>query len=897
MDALMPPAESPDPGLPATHKREDGADVAGDASPSESYEHGSERESSAAESSAMSAGNSSGSSAASALNSAADGKSGPASCREPEGAAAAPKQYDQKEKGVHDETEGDEPWLVLSGGNEERRPLDIVNKLVMAPSGLLGVPTPEGREGEQGTGGAASSKLQAPQNGPLVVAETEMPKLQIPRYGHVACVTSGRDVLVVGGRDGQAILNSVERLDEGEGRWVSLPALHFARAHHAGCAISGGRAVVLGGENDKGVLKSVELYHPVKRNWINLAPMQHQRHSFGAVAVGPSIFAIGGRDAAGEHGRVLKTVEGLTLPPMPSPTSVGSSSAPTSSPVSPVGLRSDATTHAAASGHTPQKGSAEPAGSALSAQQTSRLGSSGEEGGGGGLGGVAGAAEGWKTLPAMRQGRASFGVAQYRGMIFCAGGTNGVKPLSSVEMFNSLTNEWTDLPSLNEARIGATCFIWLQGSRRRPHLCVAGGRQSSLHPVFQSAEILDLEPFLPSSLSTAQAKEAYQQHTEESTGGSGRPKAETEKAAKERDEKSSWTLVNPMGVKLCWQHAGGVVARHWKDELLESPSPPLFALGRDAVAARPPPRARSSLGRRSLPHTLSGGAGSSGLLSSSSASFSLTRSSTFSSSPPLPPSRQPAIPRGVVAAAAKRFQSFTSGATSSSSSFSAMSPSSPLARARTSPREKAPAEKPETKRATDPASIAAPRAESPAACGLPPAQSEAKARGTPAGGAARHRGQEEEPETPEDRSGRSQAPTTRIRTLLSDDCLEANQMHRQDLQSEGDGLLGKEVLSRNLEEADKEHDFSGRNAETRQARTLRASSGSSVASGAASSAEGSPAPAAEKGPSKVQLLRQKIELQTAERHAAIAKQKSASRTTAGARQSEVLFDPLEWLES
>lgn len=93
----------------------------------------------------------------------------------------------------------------------------------------------------------------------------------------------------------------------------------------AGCAVSGGRAVVLGGENDKGVLKSVELYHPVKKNWINLAPMQQERHSFGAVSVGSSIFAIGGRDASGNHGRVLKSVEGLSLVAMASPTHAGSS--------------------------------------------------------------------------------------------------------------------------------------------------------------------------------------------------------------------------------------------------------------------------------------------------------------------------------------------------------------------------------------------------------------------------------------------------------------------------------------------------------------------------------------------------------------------------------------------
>ncbi|CBZ53731.1 putative kelch motif domain-containing protein [Neospora caninum Liverpool] len=457
------------------------------------------------------------------------------------------------------ETE-DQPWFVLAGGNEERRPVDVAYKLFMAPSGLLGVRPPD--EEPEPKRAVGSSKHQTPENGPLLVPELALPKLQIPRYGHVACVTSGRDVLLVGGKDGHTVLNSVERLEETEGRWVSMPSLHFARAHHAGCAVSGGRAVVLGGENDKGVLKSVELYHPVKRNWINLAPMQHQRHSFGAVAIGANIFALGGRDAAGDHGRVLKTVEGLSLAPLASPACSRSSSVATA-PGSPAGVPTETQSRGASGpgAQTPQKTATDRADS--SGLGSTRQGSVGEGGTTHGAGSAA--VEGWRSLPSMKNGRASFGVAQYKGVIFCAGGTNGVKPLSSVEMFDSSTNEWFQLPSLNEARIGPVCFVWLKGPERRPHLCVAGGRQSSLHPVFQSAEILDLLPLLPRN-----DEDGTDKTEGTGQGGSdGEKKRQPEGGEKLRRETeippAQWILVSPVGVKLCWQQAAGVVSRCWKD--------------------------------------------------------------------------------------------------------------------------------------------------------------------------------------------------------------------------------------------------------------------------------------------------------------------------------------------
>lgn len=144
------------------------------------------------------------------------------------------------------------------------------------------------------------------------------------------------------------------------------------------------------------------------------------------------------------------------------------------------------------------------------------------------------------------------------------------------------------VPSLNEARMGPVCFVWLKGKERRPYLCVAGGRHSSLQPVFESAEFLDLVPFLPPSLwkneretsDSPRASSATMDPTENdkeggdssSTTGSGLKAAKSHKmvtSKKASEDKSpsqpGWIQVpHGLGVKLSWQLAAGVVAKQWK---------------------------------------------------------------------------------------------------------------------------------------------------------------------------------------------------------------------------------------------------------------------------------------------------------------------------------------------
>lgn len=83
------------------------------------------------------------------------------------------------------EEEGELPWLVLCGGREERRPVDTAYKVSIQSGSSLST-CEESNPPETAS--------QTNNNAKLFTLETELPRLQIPRYGHVACVTSGESL-------------------------------------------------------------------------------------------------------------------------------------------------------------------------------------------------------------------------------------------------------------------------------------------------------------------------------------------------------------------------------------------------------------------------------------------------------------------------------------------------------------------------------------------------------------------------------------------------------------------------------------------------------------------------------------------------------------------------------
>jgi hypothetical protein len=75
------------------------------------------------------------------------------------------------------------------------------------------------------------------------------------------------------------------------------------------CIYVGGRTYVTGGFNVEGSLSSVEKYTPSSDSWSNGAPLPYAKYQHAAVAVGSSIYVLGGvasNDARG--GSLLSSV-------------------------------------------------------------------------------------------------------------------------------------------------------------------------------------------------------------------------------------------------------------------------------------------------------------------------------------------------------------------------------------------------------------------------------------------------------------------------------------------------------------------------------------------------------------------------------------------------------------
>ena len=132
---------------------------------------------------------------------------------------------------------------------------------------------------------------------------------------HLAAAVIDSLIYVVGGRNSAGNLNTLEAYSPATNSWRTLQAMSTARGGLAAAALHG-RLYVFGGEffdpEGPGVFEEVEEYDPVTNNWRELAPMPVPRHGMGAVAVGDSIFVIGGGPVAGFG---VSNVNSLFLPP------------------------------------------------------------------------------------------------------------------------------------------------------------------------------------------------------------------------------------------------------------------------------------------------------------------------------------------------------------------------------------------------------------------------------------------------------------------------------------------------------------------------------------------------------------------------------------------------------
>lgn len=148
------------------------------------------------------------------------------------------------------------------------------------------------------------------------VENTWTPRAPMPTAReHLAAAMIDSLIYVVGGRNSTGNLNTLEVYSPATNSWRTLKPMPTPRGGLAAAALHG-RLYVFGGEffdsEGSGVFEEVEEYDPITNNWRALAPMAVPRHGMGAVAVGDSIFIIGGGPVAGFG---VSNTNSLFLPP------------------------------------------------------------------------------------------------------------------------------------------------------------------------------------------------------------------------------------------------------------------------------------------------------------------------------------------------------------------------------------------------------------------------------------------------------------------------------------------------------------------------------------------------------------------------------------------------------
>ncbi|KAI4840791.1 kelch domain-containing protein [Plasmodium brasilianum] len=91
----------------------------------------------------------------------------------------------------------------------------------------------------------------------------------------------------------------------------------------------------------------------------------------------------------------------------------------------------------------------------------------------------------WNLCKPLKQARLELATIVFKDKIYAIGGSTGVKDLSSVEIYDSKTEEWTEGPNLNFARSNFVLFIW------KNQLVAYGGINKYNGDFVKNAEILD----------------------------------------------------------------------------------------------------------------------------------------------------------------------------------------------------------------------------------------------------------------------------------------------------------------------------------------------------------------------------------------------------------------------
>jgi N-acetylneuraminic acid mutarotase/tRNA A-37 threonylcarbamoyl transferase component Bud32 len=263
------------------------------------------------------------------------------------------------------------------------------------------------------------------------------------RYRHTATLLPDGQVLVVGGQDSNgAFLDTAERFDPATNQWSPAGTLSAARAGHTTTMLQDGRALVVGGYNTTEFHNTAELYQPETNAWSMAAPLADKHYGHTATRLLDGTVLV-----AGGFGSTTQATAERYDPANNTWTSVGSMA----------------------------EGRLDHTAVLLKDGRVLVAGGSNSQNGGTYLASAElfdPAAASWSPAPSMSGPRSGHTAALLPdGQVLVAGGRDADSSLSSAERYDPAANTWTQAGTLAAAR-------WLPASALLPdgRVLISGGR-------------------------------------------------------------------------------------------------------------------------------------------------------------------------------------------------------------------------------------------------------------------------------------------------------------------------------------------------------------------------------------------------------------------------------------
>jgi len=210
----------------------------------------------------------------------------------------------------------DDHMIYIMGGSSSKGPTSVMQTLDSKANFYLNshTPLPEGRSELAATsterniyitGGksATGNFLNTCYKFSLDLDHWERTrKMNSSRTKHGMAYLNGQ-IFVVGGYDGNSILNSIERHDPRSGSWDVLAPMSKALMYSS-VVTSGNHLYVIGGRGVDKPLNFVQSYDTRNGKWEALASMNVERQGASAVCTGNEIYVVGGF-----NGSYLNSVE------------------------------------------------------------------------------------------------------------------------------------------------------------------------------------------------------------------------------------------------------------------------------------------------------------------------------------------------------------------------------------------------------------------------------------------------------------------------------------------------------------------------------------------------------------------------------------------------------------